>query len=115
MFNWKKAVVLMVTVLAVGVFSTAMAAEIVVDQKNKTFVKSGKKVEKLKVKVGDTISFKNQDPFFHNIFSLSDIKTFDLGSYPTGQAKSVTMDKAGISEIECAIHPHMFLTVEVSN
>lgn len=97
------------------VFSTAMGGEHTIGQKNKSFIKNGNKVDRLKVKVGDTIHFKNQDPFFHNIFSLSDIKTFDLGSYPSGQSKSVTMDKAGISEIECAIHPHMFLTVEVAN
>ena len=115
MFNWKKVVIKSILVLTTVGLTSAMAAEHVVDQKNKTFVTNGKKIEKMKVKVGDTISFKNEDPFFHNIFSLSDIKTFDLGSYPTGQAKSVTMDKAGISEIECAIHPHMLLTVEVSN
>ena len=101
--------------LFLGVVTAAMGAEHTIGQKNKSFVTNGSKVEKLKVKVGDTIHFKNQDPFFHNIFSLSDIKTFDLGSYPSGQSKSVTMDKAGISEIECAIHPHMFLTVEVAN
>jgi plastocyanin len=67
----------------------------------------------LKVKVGDVIVFKNEDPFSHNIFSLSDIKTFDLGSYPKGQSKSVTFDKPGMVEIECAIHPDMKLTVEV--
>ena len=75
-------------------------------QKNKQF-----SVKTLKSEF-HSISFKNEDPFVHNIFSLSDTKTFDLGSYPQGQAKSVTFDKPGAAvEIECAIHPDMKLTV----
>ncbi|MDH5218253.1 MAG: methylamine utilization protein [Gammaproteobacteria bacterium] len=92
---------------------TAIAAEHTVQQQNKTFVQNGAAIEKISVKVGDVINFKNEDPFFHNIFSLSPLKTFDLGSYPAGQSKSVTFDKAGMAEVECAIHPQMFLEVEV--
>ncbi len=92
---------------------TALAADYTVDQKDKTFIMEGKPVEKMSVNTGDTIHFRNQDPFFHNIFSLSALKTFDLGSYPQGESKSVTFDKAGKVEIECAIHPQMFLELEV--
>lgn len=80
-----------------------------VTQKNKTF-----SVPKLKAKVGDTIVFKNDDPFFHNIFSLSETQTFDLGSFPQGQSRKVTLAKEGKVEIECAIHPEMKLIVEVA-
>lgn len=103
-------------VFSVAVILTANVAhaeEHVVAQNNKTFMLKGAKVEKLTIKVGDSISFKNEDPFFHNIFSLSDLKTFDLGSYPQGQAKSVVFEKAGMAEVECAIHPSMQLKVEV--
>lgn len=86
----------------------ATAAEQVVAQKGKAF-----SVKKLKVKVGDSVKFVNEDPFSHNVFSLSAAKSFDLGSYPQGGAKSVTFDKAGTVEVECAIHPEMTLTVEV--
>ncbi len=89
------------------------AAEHTVGQLEKQFVKDGVLVEKMTVNVGDTIHFKNQDPWFHNIFSLSDLKTFDLGSYPKGESKSVVFDKPGIAEVECAIHPQMFMEVEV--
>ena len=89
------------------------AEEVVVSQTNKTFMMKGVKVENMTIKAGDTISFLNGDPFFHNIFSLSDLKTFDLGSYPKGQSKSVTFDKPGQADIECAIHPQMLLKVEV--
>ena len=65
------------------------------------------------MKKGDTIRFKNEDPFFHNIFSLSDLKTFDLGSFPKGESKTVTFDKVGTAEVECAIHPEMYMEVTI--
>ncbi|MBI3771345.1 MAG: methylamine utilization protein [Gammaproteobacteria bacterium] len=103
----------LVTMATMVVATTAAAGEITIGQKDKTFVMNGAKVETVTVKVGDTINFKNEDPWFHNIFSLSDLKTFDLGSYPQGQSKPVVFDKAGTAEVECAIHPTMMLKVEV--
>lgn len=84
------------------------AGETVVSQKNKDFSQKS-----LKIKVGDSIAFRNDDPFFHNVFSLSDAASFDLGSYAQGQSKSVTFKKAGTVEIECSIHPNMKMVVEV--
>lgn len=99
--------------LACGLFSFhavfAQAEEVLVSQKNKAF-----SVTTLKVKVGDSVNFRNDDPFFHNIFSLSDVQIFDLGSYPQGQAKKVTFLKEGKVEVECAIHPTMKLIIEVT-
>jgi len=86
----------------------ASAAEYSVDQKDKQFSKKS-----LKVKVGDTVEFKNSDSIAHNIFSLSDIKSFDLGSYTTGQSKKVVFDKPGKVEVECSIHPSMQMVIEV--
>lgn len=88
--------------------ANAFSAEQLVDQKDKQFSKKS-----IKVKVGDVIEFRNSDPFAHNIFSLSDTKSFDLGSYPQGQSKKVTFDKPGKVEVECSIHPGMQLLVEV--
>ncbi len=84
------------------------AAEHTVSQKDKAF-----SIQTLKIKVGDTVNFLNEDTFFHNVFSLSDVKMFDLGSYAQGQSKSVTFDQAGSVEVECAIHPNMHLKIEV--
>jgi plastocyanin len=92
---------------------TSLAEVYVVDQKDKSFVNDGSKIEKLQIKSGDTIRFKNEDPFFHNIFSLSDLKTFDLGSFPQGEFKDVVFDKTGVVEVECAIHPEMYMEVTV--
>ena len=84
------------------------AADHLVDQKDKQFSKKA-----IKVKVGDTVTFRNSDPFAHNVFSLSDVKGFDLGSYPQGQSKTVTFDKPGKVEVECSIHPTMQMVIEV--
>ena len=89
------------------------AEEYVVDQINKSFVMTGKPITALKLKKGDTVSFKNGDPFFHNIFSLSELQTFDLGSYPAGEARAVKFDVTGTVDVECAIHPDMHMSVEV--
>ena len=83
------------------------AAEYEVGQKNKSFT-----VKNLKIKVGDTVSFPNHDPFFHNVFSLSAEKTFDLGSYKKGETKKLIFEKPGKIEVECAIHPKMRMIIE---
>ena len=86
----------------------AQAGEHVVSQKGKAF-----SAKKITVQQGDGVRFVNDDPFAHNIFSLSDVKSFDLGSYGQGLSKSVVMDKAGTVEVECAVHPDMKLVIEV--
>mgnify|MGYP000545462411 CR=1 FL=1 len=92
-------------------FTSAVAAEVhEVGQLNKEFT-----VEKLKISKGDTVKFTNQDPFFHNVFSLSDAALFDLGSFPKGEFKEVTFDESGEVEVECAIHPNMRMTIEVKD
>jgi len=84
------------------------AEEHVVAQKNKSFT-----TKKLTVKVGDSVKFVNEDSFAHNVFSLSAAKSFDLGSFGNGGTKSVTFDKPGKVEVECAVHPDMRLDIEV--
>jgi len=93
--------------------ATASADEIVVVQKNKSFQIDGKRADAVVIHQGDSIRFKNEDPFFHNVFSLSDLNTFDLGSFSQGQSKTVTFNKPGIIEVECAIHPEMFMEVTI--
>ncbi len=59
------------------------------------------------VSVGSTVEFPNLDPFFHNVFSYSKTKKFDLGRYEQGKSKPVTFDKPGIVKIFCEIHYSM--------
>lgn len=63
--------------------------------------------------VGSVVDFPNQDPFFHNVFSLFDGKRFDLGLYEAGSTHSVTFDRPGVSFIFCNIHPEMSAVVVV--
>ncbi len=69
--------------------------------------------EILVVPVGSTVSFPNQDPIFHNVFSLSKIKPFDLGYYPAGETRTVKFDKPGIVQVYCHIHPDMSAAIVV--
>lgn len=68
----------------------------------------------LNINQGETVSFVNDDDIFHNVFSLSDAKLFDLGSYPKGESREVTFDQPGVIDVECAIHPTMKMTIKVS-
>lgn len=59
------------------------------------------------IPAGSTVQFPNEDPFFHNVFSLYNGRRFDLGLYEAGSSKSVTFPRPGISYIFCNIHPEM--------
>jgi plastocyanin len=61
----------------------------------------------LVIPVGSTVDFPNEDPFFHNVFSLYKGKRFDLGLYEAGSSRAVKFDKPGVSFIFCNIHPEM--------
>jgi plastocyanin len=65
------------------------------------------------ITVGSTVDFPNDDPFFHNVFSLSKARTFDLGRYPTGKSRSVTFATPGVVKVFCDIHSHMTALVMV--
>lgn len=67
------------------------------------------------VPVGSTVQFPNSDPIFHNVFSLSHAKQFDLGFYPKGKSKSVTFDHPGVVQVYCHIHANMYAAIVVSD
>src|SRR5262245_40950358 len=69
----------------------------------------------LVVEVGSIVDFPNQDPFFHNVFSLFEGKRFDLGLYEAGSTRSVRFDRPGICYIFCNIHSQMSAVVIVVN
>lgn len=59
------------------------------------------------VTAGYAVDFPNFDPIFHNAFSVSPIKRFDLGKYPRGQSRKVIFNKAGVVQVFCDIHANM--------
>lgn len=65
------------------------------------------------VTVGSSVEFPNEDPFFHNVFSLSKAATFDLGRYPSGRSRSRQFVKPGIVKVFCQIHAHMTALIMV--
>ncbi|MDT8447067.1 MAG: plastocyanin/azurin family copper-binding protein [bacterium] len=100
---------LILSACVLGLVGLVKAEEVFkVVQKNKAF-----SVKHLVIQQGDRVEFPNQDDVYHNVYSLSEAKTFDLGSYGKGPGKSVTFDRKGEVQVNCAIHPQMQLTIEV--
>jgi plastocyanin len=62
---------------------------------------------------GSTVDFPNDDPIFHNVFSLSGAASFNLGRYPQGRSKAWKFTKTGIVKVFCDIHSHMSATILV--
>ncbi len=73
-----------------------------IDQRDKKFIP-----HVLPVRVGTRVNFPNNDDAWHNVFSTSGAKKFDLGLYPPGNNRNVTFDKPGVVRILCNVHPHM--------
>jgi plastocyanin len=61
----------------------------------------------LPVLVGTTVEWPNNDDIFHNVFSASETKPFDLGLYKHPEVKRVTFDKPGRVDVFCSIHTAM--------
>jgi plastocyanin len=74
----------------------------VVSQRNMEFVP-----RVLAAPVGSVVELPNNDRVFHNVFSFTNGKPFDLGLYPTGASKRITLDRAAVNRLYCNIHPHM--------
>jgi plastocyanin len=65
------------------------------------------------VPVGSTVDFPNEDPIFHNVFSLSPENRFDLDLYKRPKSGSWTFEHAGVTRVYCNIHPQMTAVVVV--
>jgi plastocyanin len=85
-----------------GAFEEAETTHLVLDQRNQTF-----RPYVLAVMMGTTVDFLNSDSTYHNVFSLSKTKRFDLGRYPRGERRSVLFDRPGVVRVFCEIHSHM--------
>ena len=85
-----------------GAFELPEPGRAAMDQRDQTFVP-----HVLAITVGTTVDFPNSDVTFHNVFSLSKTKTFDLGRYSRGKSKPVRFDRPGVVQVFCDIHSHM--------
>lgn len=93
---------------ASGGASSVPTRHTILRQKNKSF-----QPHLTVVTTGSTVDFPNDDPWFHNVFSLFNGKRFDLGLYEAGSSRTVHFDREGVSYIFCNIHPEMSAVVVV--
>lgn len=82
--------------------SDAKSKKALMDQRDMKFIP-----RVLAVLAGTSVDFPNNDKTFHNVFSTSEAKKFDLGLYPQGKSRSGTFDKPGVIKILCNVHPSM--------
>src|SRR5215470_3182645 len=85
-----------------GAFEQVETPRAVMDQRGERFVP-----HVLAITTGTTVDFPNSDHIYHNVFSLSKTKPFDLGRYAAGHSKPMRFDRPGIVRVFCEIHSHM--------
>ncbi|HEX4914818.1 MAG TPA: carboxypeptidase regulatory-like domain-containing protein [Vicinamibacterales bacterium] len=88
--------------------STPAAMKASIAQKDEQFVP-----HLVAVTAGSSVAFPNDDPFFHNVFSLSRGSSFNLGRYASGVTRSRTFSRPGIVKVFCELHSHMSAVVRV--
>lgn len=88
--------------------ATATAQTVKTTQKDANF-----EPHVLPVVVGSTVRWPNEDDIYHNVFSMSDAKEFDLGYYKKEKLPEVVFDKVGRVDVFCAIHPKMHCIILV--
>jgi plastocyanin len=89
-----------------GVIKPGHAASVVM--KGKSFIP-----HVVAVPVGGTVEFPNEDPIFHNAFSVSGDNRFDLALYKRPKSGSATFQHPGVVKVYCNIHPQMSAVVVV--
>lgn len=86
----------------------AKPAPLVMSQKEANF-----EPRMLPIVVGSTVRWPNEDEIFHNVFSMSESKEFDLGFYKKDKVPEVVFDRAGRVDVFCAIHSKMHCVIMV--
>ena len=98
-------------VIAAAVAATTVwlqAAPHAVSQKGKVFAPGT-----ITVKVGDAVTFKNDDDVTHNAFSTSKGNEFNAKAQTPGSSADVVFKTKGKVAVKCAFHPGMSLSVTV--
>jgi plastocyanin len=87
---------------ASGKWKKRSAKQRVIEQRDRQFAP-----RMLAISAGSTVSFPNFDPIFHNVFSTSHARAFDLGIYKNGETREVTFPKEGLISLGCNLHANM--------
>ena len=61
----------------------------------------------LAIPPGSTVAFPNFDGIYHDVFSISPTKKFDVGLYKDGDTRDVKFEKSGLVRLGCNIHAKM--------
>ena len=67
----------------------------------------------LPIAVGTSVKWPNEDEIYHNVFSMSDAKQFDLGLYHQEKVPVLVFDKVGRIDVFCSIHSQMHCIILV--
>lgn len=106
--TWLRAATLaIITLGTVLIRGYGAAADFTIIQKNNAF-----SVRQITIKVGDQITFVNNDNVNHHLYSETKGSEIDIVQRP-GRSDTVRFSRPGIVEVECAIHPEMSLKVQV--
>ncbi|MTI89077.1 MAG: hypothetical protein FH748_14055 [Balneolaceae bacterium] len=100
--------VLVVLMSSQPVSASPQTEPIMLDQKDQRFSPN-----LLPIRRQQVVRFRNSDPVYHNVFSLSDTKKFDVGRRPMGEHLDVTFDKSGLVDVFCDIHSNMHAVIYV--
>jgi len=87
---------------ATGKWKKRTPKQRVIEQRDRQFAP-----RMLAVSAGSTVAFPNFDPIFHNVFSVSHARAFDLGIYKNGESRDVTFPKEGLISLGCNLHANM--------
>ena len=107
--SWRDAELKRVVVYIEGSGPASKPITAVIDQHRRKF-----EPEVIAIPAGSSVSFPNSDPVFHNVFSLSKTKAFDLGNYRMGESRLVKFPEPGIVSIHCHLHPNMAAAIIVT-
>jgi plastocyanin len=99
-----------VTLTPIGRKAISVPTVRVIEQRGRQFAP-----RVLVVPVGSLVSFPNFDPVFHNVFSTSEAKPFDLGLYKTGNTREVQFDREGVVRLGCNLHANMSAFIVVAS
>jgi hemoglobin len=91
-----------------GAYAKRKAKQRVIEQRERQFAPRF-----MAIPLGSTVSFPNFDPIYHNVFSLSAARRFDLGIYKNGETREVTFNKEGIIRLGCNLHANMSASLVV--
>ncbi len=62
---------------------------------------------------GDRVVFRNDDDITHNVFSKSEGAAFNVKLQEPGSDSPVVLERPGVVDVRCAIHPKMKLRIVV--